>query len=87
MGIENDLYEVAKEHLNEEDDVFLVYVDKNIVVPYSPKEKKVNLKQYFKEKNISHFPEQNEKEILQKVKEIKKVLTDNQITNINLVNI
>ena len=86
MGIENNLFESANEYLNEEDDVFLVYIGKNTILPYSIKGKKINIKDIIIEKSISFFPVDNEKEITNKLKEInKKLLNEKNNDNVNLV--
>ena len=87
MGIESDLYEVAKEYLNEEDDVFVVFFGKNIVIPYSLQEKNLNLKKLFKEKQISTFPEENENYISSKLNDLKKSIQQNPQAKYNMVKI
>ena len=79
MGIDENLYDIAEDYINEDDDVFLVYISKNSIMPYSKKDKKTNMKQLFKEKSISPYPEEIEKENLSMLKELKKALSEKEI--------
>ena len=84
MGIESDLFKIAEEYLNYEDDVFLIYIDKNEIKPYQFKEKKVD-KQFLKEKEIEYFPEDNWNQIYSNLKEIQKTISKNPKAEINQV--
>ena len=45
MGIDITMINLAMEYLNEEEDIFLVYINKNNVSKFSKKEKKFSTKQ------------------------------------------
>ena len=44
MGIDITMINIAMEYLNEEEDIFLVYINKNIVTKFAKKEKKLSSK-------------------------------------------
>ena len=45
MGIENTMLNLVCDYLNDEEDIFLVYIKKNTVAKFSKLEKKFSVKQ------------------------------------------
>lgn len=74
MGVDSELFEIGKEFLRDEDDVFIINMNKKTISKFQSKEKKVSKDQLYL--NINQFPEENEKELVSFLRDLKKLTID-----------
>jgi len=71
--------EIAKDYLNEEEDIFFIHITKNLITKYSKKDRKFTNNQLMK--NLPIFPKEVSDELLINLQEIKSHLNDKFLSN------
>ena len=80
FGIESEILEIAKDYLNEEEDIFFIHITKNLITKYSKKEKKFSNNQLMK--NLPIFPKEVFDELLTNLQDIKSHMNEKYSSNI-----